>query len=72
MTRDTYVYLLPLLKERGFAFDVELLWRAKQHKIRVAEVPIIWSNSPGSSIRPFRLSGSLFRSLWRIRFAKQR
>jgi glycosyltransferase involved in cell wall biosynthesis len=34
----------------GFAFDVELLMRARRHGLRVAEVPIEYHHDPDSSI----------------------
>jgi glycosyltransferase involved in cell wall biosynthesis len=36
----------------GFAFDVEVLARARQRKHSMIELPIQWSDSPESSFRP--------------------
>ena len=36
----------------GFAFDVELLARARQADVRMIELPIRWSDSEGSTFRP--------------------
>jgi hypothetical protein len=37
-----------------FAFDVEILFRARRMGLRIAEVPVRWDNARGSSIRPLR------------------
>lgn len=39
---------------RGFSFDVELLARCRQHRARVAEFPVVWSDVPGSTFSPLR------------------
>jgi dolichyl-phosphate beta-glucosyltransferase len=36
----------------GFAFDVELLARARRAELRMIELPIQWSDSEGSTFRP--------------------
>lgn len=33
-----------------FEFDVELLWRAKKKGFKIKEVPIVWTDSPNSSV----------------------
>lgn len=35
----------------GWAFDVELLWRLKQNKSTIKEVPIVWSDNSQSRLR---------------------
>jgi dolichyl-phosphate beta-glucosyltransferase len=40
------------LHTMGFAFDVEILIRAREMGYRIAEVPVIWKDKPGSHIRP--------------------
>jgi len=44
--------LLPQLKSTGFVWDVELLARAKNNKMRVLEVPIEWTFRAGGTMRP--------------------
>ena len=51
----------------GFAFDVELVWLARRHGYRVAEVGVIWVNSPDSRVDPLRSSLSMFRDVLRMR-----
>jgi hypothetical protein len=46
--------LLPVLGHQqidGFAFDVELIALAQGLGLKVAEVPVIWINSPTSRVR---------------------
>jgi hypothetical protein len=43
--------ILPMMKSRGFEFDVELLWRLRVAGYRVLEVPIEWQNKGDSHVR---------------------
>jgi dolichyl-phosphate beta-glucosyltransferase len=52
----------------GFAYDVELVWLARRHGHAVAEVGVIWVNSPDSRVDPVRSSLSMFRDVVRMRF----
>ena len=52
-----------------FAFDVELLVRAKKHNFKIAEIPVTWENHKLSKVKP----GSAFKmlvSLFKIKFNK--
>jgi dolichyl-phosphate beta-glucosyltransferase len=46
--------LFPLLATDGFGFDVELLMLAERRGFRVAEVPINWTDQPGSKVGVLR------------------
>ena len=50
----------------GFAFDVEILAMARARGARIAEVPVVWTNSPSSRVR---MSAALraYADLLRIR-----
>jgi dolichyl-phosphate beta-glucosyltransferase len=65
--RALYRKIRPRLQETGFAFDVELLAALRQAGAEVEEVPIDWSDIPGSKIRFFRDSVRMAAALWRIR-----
>lgn len=41
-----------ILKIKGFAFDVEVLYIAKNLNLKVKEIPIEWYNSPKSKVNP--------------------
>jgi len=60
--------VLPLLRTRGFEFDVELLWRIKNKGYSIKEIPIIWNHNDGSTFS-LRYSFSMFVSLVKTRFS---
>lgn len=51
----------------GFAFDVELLYLAKKHDLKVVEVPILWFNDPHSRVSPIKDSAITMYELLKIR-----
>jgi len=53
----------------GFCFDVEMLYLAKKKGYRIAEVGIIWENSPQSRVRVISSSLSMFMDIFRIKRA---
>jgi len=55
------------LGEHGWAFDVEILYRAQLAGYAVAEVPVRWQEIAGSKIRPIRDGLRMLTSLVRIR-----
>ena len=56
----------------GFGFDLELLYLAQQRGFRIAEVPINWSDQPGSKVRVLRDGLAMLRDLAVIRRNNQR
>ena len=50
-----------------FSFDAELLYIAARHGLRIAEVPVVWRNSPLSRVNPLRDAARMFLDLLRIR-----
>ncbi len=58
--------LRPHLREFRFCFDVELLCHLLRHGTRLHAVPIDWTESPGSRIKPTTVTEMLF-SLLRLR-----
>jgi dolichyl-phosphate beta-glucosyltransferase len=59
--------LFGLAEEDGYLFDIELLILASQLGFRVTEVPINWSDIPGSRLRMWRETWRIWRGLWRLR-----
>jgi dolichyl-phosphate beta-glucosyltransferase len=49
--RERVLSLLPHLRIDGFAFDVEILALAQSQGLRLAEMPVVWINSPSSRVR---------------------
>jgi len=56
----------------GFGFDLELLYLAQQRGYRIAEVPVNWSDKPGSKVRVLRDGLAMLRELAVIRRNDQR
>jgi dolichyl-phosphate beta-glucosyltransferase len=55
-----------------FAWDVEILYLARRHGIPIAEVPVLWFNSPESKVRVVR---DALQTLWdvlRVRWIHRR
>lgn len=51
-----------------FAYDVEILYLARRRGISIAEVPVLWFNSPESKVAVVRDSLRMLRDLARIRW----
>jgi dolichyl-phosphate beta-glucosyltransferase len=51
-----------------FAYDVEILYLAQRRGIPIAEVPVVWINSPESKVAVVRDSLRMLRDLPRIRW----
>ena len=64
--------LFPALSVERFAYDVELVWVARQRGLRVVEVGVEWHNSPVSRVRPWQDAPQMFMDVLRIRFGRRR
>ena len=65
MSRELYQRIQPLLHITAFAFDVDLLLRARQAGAKIVEVPIIWTDSEGSSVSQ-RSGLNAVKDIWRL------
>ena len=59
--------LFSVARVNGYGFDLELLYLATRRGYRIAEVPVNWSDQPGSKVRPFRDGIAMLLSLLSIR-----
>lgn len=50
-----------------YGLDLELLYIAKRRGYRIAEVPVNWSDQPGSKVRPFRDGLAMLHDLLSVR-----
>ncbi len=66
-TRKTAMFLFRKQRADRFSFDVELLYMAHKANLNVKEVPINWTNVPGSKVNLVRDSLAMFRDVLRFR-----
>lgn len=59
--------IFSLARVDGFAFDVETIVIARRLGYRVREIPVHWTNSPDSKVRPVRDLLFVVKDLLRIR-----
>jgi dolichyl-phosphate beta-glucosyltransferase len=50
-----------------FGFDVEFLFVAKYHGLRLKEIPVRWNNVEGSKVSVVRDTGRMFSELAQVR-----
>jgi dolichyl-phosphate beta-glucosyltransferase len=68
-TADAATRVFSRQRIEDFAFDVEVLWIAHRLGLRVAEVPVTWTDDPRSTVRPIADSLRMLSDLVRIRRA---
>lgn len=59
--------LLDVMSIDRFGFDVEFLFVAQYHKLRLREIPVRWNNVEGSKVSVFRDTRRMFSELSQIR-----
>ena len=52
----------------GFAFDIEILHKAKKNGFSIKEVPVVWNNIKGSKVRGVRDPLNMFFSIFKVKF----
>jgi len=60
--------LLDVMTVDRFGFDVEFLFVAKYHGLRLKEIPVRWDNVEGSKVEVFRDTSRMFRELAQIKW----
>ena len=66
-SRKAALFLFRKQTSDRFSFDVELLFLARKAGLRVAEVPINWTNVPGSKVNLVVDALLMFRDVFRFR-----
>jgi dolichyl-phosphate beta-glucosyltransferase len=61
--REAAMAIFSRQKIVGFAFDVEILFLARQLSLSVAEIPVNWMAQPGSKVN---LAVDSIRMLWDV------
>jgi hypothetical protein len=64
--KEVICQIIPLMKTKGFEFDVELLWRIKSRGYKIKEIPIVWRHDNRSTFK-LRNSYKMLISLIKIR-----
>jgi dolichyl-phosphate beta-glucosyltransferase len=59
-------------KVERFAYDMEILHLAQRRGMRIAELPVLWFNAPGSKVSVWRDMLPTLRDLLRIRWIHRR
>ena len=59
-------FLFSRQRSREFGFDVEILYIARKAELKVAEVPVNWTNVPDSKVNLFVDSAKMFRDIFRF------
>jgi dolichyl-phosphate beta-glucosyltransferase len=59
--------LFPLVRESGWAFDVEVLFLAQKFGLAIAEVPVDWTAVEGSKLHPVKDAVNMVIAILRIR-----
>jgi dolichyl-phosphate beta-glucosyltransferase len=66
-TRKAAMFLFRKQRADRFSFDVELLYMAHKAELKIKEVPINWTNVPGSKVNLVLDSLAMFRDVFRFR-----
>jgi dolichyl-phosphate beta-glucosyltransferase len=65
--RDAAGQLFPLQTINGWGFDVEILFIAQRHGMKIVEVPINWYYKNRSQVRPIQDTYNMFREALKVR-----
>lgn len=67
-TRKAAQFLFSQQKTSGFSFDVEILYLAKRAGLKIREIPINWTNVPGSKVNLVLDASKMFWDVLRLPF----
>lgn len=54
----------------GFAYDPEVLYRARKKGVKIAEVPVVWRNSAPTKVSPIGSSLDMLKHVLRVRIRR--
>jgi dolichyl-phosphate beta-glucosyltransferase len=66
-TREAADAVFPLQSIHDFGFDVEILYICQKTGFRILEVPVNWTDIPGTKVRLIRDSMRMFKDVVKIR-----
>lgn len=66
--RSALEKILPKLGEPGWAFDIELLVRAREENLNIQEIPILWYSNENSGLRLGKASWQMFWAIIGLKF----
>jgi putative flippase GtrA len=64
--REAAARLLPLVQDRSWFFDTELLVLAERSGLRIHEVPVDWTDDPDSRVDILRTARDDLLGMWRL------
>ncbi|MEE8337249.1 MAG: dolichyl-phosphate beta-glucosyltransferase [Dehalococcoidia bacterium] len=67
ISREAARAIVPLVRDRAWFFDTELLWVAQRNGYRLREVPVRWVEDTDSSVAIVSTVVDDLRGIWRLR-----
>ncbi|HEY3337237.1 MAG TPA: bifunctional glycosyltransferase family 2/GtrA family protein [Propionicimonas sp.] len=64
--RDVADRLLPMVEDNNWFFDTELLVLAQRAGLRIHEVPVDWTDDPGTTVDIAATAAEDLRGIWRL------
>ncbi len=66
VTKKVVKQLLPYIKDNAWFFDSELLIMGEKSGYKIFEVPVLWIDNPGSTVRVLKTVYGDLAGLWRL------
>jgi dolichyl-phosphate beta-glucosyltransferase len=66
-TREAAEKVFPLQSIHDFGFDVEILYLCQKKGFRIREVPVTWTDIPGTKVKIMRDSLRMFKDVVKVR-----
>ncbi len=65
--KDAIKNIVENISTSGYAFDIDLLWQLRKKGHKIKEVPIVWNDKDGSSVKLFHEIITMFLDIVRLR-----